>query len=143
MRAASYNGPLQKMYADQGDAWKCLVACILLNLTSRAQVDKVIDELFVRWPTPYAMATSSKPELMAHLAPLGLADRRSESLRKMSMSYVVRSERPIPEHVVATFSGVGPYALDSYRFFVLGDTSRFESGDKVLAAYLEGIDDGP
>jgi hypothetical protein len=41
------------------------------------------------------------------------------------------------EKTVAKLPGIGPYALDSYRIFILKDRSRFESGDKVLAKYLE------
>lgn len=146
MRAGSYDGPLQKMYADAGDPWKVLVSCILLNLTNRSQVNKVIDELFDRWPNPQTMAAAPKSQLMAHIATLGLADRRSDTLRLMSEKYIERlrfsSHGWLTEHEIAVLPGIGPYARDSYRIFVLGDTSRLESGDRVLAAYLGGLD-GP
>lgn len=123
------------------DPWKLLVGCVLLNLTSRAQVDTVIDRLFERWPDPVSMSQASLPELIEVLMPLGLYNRRAATLKSLSAGFIERKRSTnrgtLLEEDVEGLPGVGPYALDSYRIFVLGDRSRFDSGDKVLEAYLD------
>lgn len=129
---------LQEKYKE--DPWRVLVACILLNLTSRQQVDLVIDRLFYRWPTPGAMWRADQEEVQALIRPLGLWRRRSKTLKKMSREFILAKLRTnhgtLPEEEVKNLPGVGPYALDSYRIFVLGDESRCDSKDRVLMEYL-------
>jgi methyl-CpG-binding domain protein 4 len=131
---------LQEVYAD--DPWRLLVCCILLNQTTRRQVDGVRGPLFERWPTAMVMAYAFVPELTERLKPLGLQNRRAAILRDMSSAWVVYERlpnegMPPPEWYVASLPGVGEYALDSYRIFVLKDISRFCSGDKEIRAWAE------
>jgi len=129
---------LQEKFKD--DPWKMLVSCMLLNLTSRRHVDKVIDQLFEKFPTANRMEAATPEAIGEIIRPCGLWRTRSVTLQKMSghwsrMKLAFPFQDP-PEREVARMPGVGPYALDSYRFFVLADTSRFESGDKELANWL-------
>jgi endonuclease III len=134
---------LQEIYAD--DPWKLLVCCMLLNQTNRRAVDRLIEDgFFRRYPYPTAMSQSPVELLVEKLRPLGLQNTRARKLQTFSRGWTIalRSSRENGERwptagVVAGLAGVGPYALDSYRFFVLGDTSRFESGDKELKRWLE------
>ena len=125
----------------KGDTWRLLVVCALLNQTPRKRVEPMLDELFNLWPNPRAMAYAREHELTDFLRPLGLQRNRARSLIMMSQKWeeciVFDRKGNHAEHWLKTLPGVGPYALDSYRFFVLRDTSRFESGDKELAKWLK------
>lgn len=129
---------LQEIYRD--DPWKLLVGCILLNLTNRKQVDRVVDSLFARYVGPAEMALANETVVATLLSPIGLQNRKAATLIRMSREFMEEKRRSnrgtLDESQVSKLPGVGPYALDSYRFFVLGDTSRFESNDKELAAWL-------
>ena len=129
---------LQEKYADE--PWKLLVCCILLNCTTRKQVDKMLDELFERFPNPIRMQASTDEELEEIIRPLGLWRRRTVILRKMSgMWWRIKRQYPyedVPEEEIARLPGIGVYALDSYRIFHLRDRSRFDSGDKEIARHL-------
>lgn len=138
---------LQEQYKE--DPWRMLVCCILLNLTARVQVDRVLQgydahlPLFEHYPTAVDMALAGEGVLREKLSVLGLQNRKARSLKAFSREWVglCRSsdEWPPRQESVSRLPGVGKYAMDSYRIFVLGDVSRFESGDKVLAAYLEEV----
>jgi len=129
---------LQELY--KKDPWKLLVGCILLNKTSRKQVDRVRDELFQKWPTPQHLALASPTELEALLKPLGLHRQRTRTLKRFSedwLSLMERCEYFPPGHgLVAQLHGVGKYALDSYRIFVEGDLHGVGPEDSVLREYL-------
>jgi methyl-CpG-binding domain protein 4 len=122
----------------RSDPWKLLVACVLLNQTARRQVDRVIDELFRLWPSAHAMAAADEVELSELLRPLGLYKRRASILIRLSRRWVDwRLDHDVPDGSdVMELPGVGKYASDSYRLFVLRDDS-IEPEDKELRAYME------
>jgi methyl-CpG-binding domain protein 4 len=121
------------------DAWKRLVSCVLLNITTRKQVDGVIDKLFERFPNAVRMQAATDEEIGEIIRPCGLWRKRADTLRRLSGGWTsARRTYPygeVPAEEVARMPGVGPYALDSYRWFVLDDYSKFESGDKELAIH--------
>ena len=117
---------LQEIY--QGDDWKMLVCCMLLNQTSRKQVDKVRDMLFATYPTAKDMSKARKEILVEILRPIGLYNRRADSLIKMSKGYV----KGLPADELY---GIGQYALDSWEIFQC-DNYDIKPTDKVLQEYL-------
>ena len=131
---------LQEIYKD--DPWKMICGCILLNITTRKQVDAVRDRLFERYPDSLAMSQADLEELGELLRGLGLWRRRAETLKKFSTEWgelmLEMGERlPMPE-VVHCCTGVGKYAVDSYKIFVLGwDMKPSDVEDKELKKYLE------
>lgn len=135
----SYPELLQERYVD--DPWKLLVCCILLNQTTRRQVDEVLEEreLFKKWPDCSSMAAADIKQLEMLIQPCGLWHRRARTLITFSEQWEnwLYEKRRRPEHAdIRHFYGIGPYAIDSYRFFVDGDISRGPmSGDKELIAY--------
>jgi len=134
------NRILQEVYQD--DPWMMLCGCILLNLTSRAQVDGVRDELFERWPAPFRMQFADEGELGELLKPLGLWRRRAKTLTRFSGDWLLYadhcSEWPLPAHIVERMYGIGKYALDSYKIFVLHEQLRPQDvDDTVLKKWLE------
>ena len=121
---------LQEIYQD--DPWKMMVCCILLNLTKRQQVDIIRQELFQLYPTPYAMVNSDEYYLSHLLQPLGLYNKRAQTLKKFSQDYI-NGFNDIQECY-----GVGQYGKDSWNIFQLNKHTN-HSNDKVLHKYLKEI----
>jgi hypothetical protein len=114
---------LQLRYRD--DPWKLAVSCCLLNQTSRRQVDKVIGEIFGRWPTAESMANADPKEIEPVIRSLGFGNRRSEALVRMSQDKLKHKS-------FDQWFGVGKYAWDSYMMFVLNQRERIDVHDKEL-----------
>ena len=84
------------------DEWKLLVACMMLNCTTRLQVDRVLWRLFLLVPTPEdAVALGASGDggdgfdgksgldrIEEILRPLGLHRKRARALVKLSEDYV-------------------------------------------------------
>jgi endonuclease III len=122
--------------------WRMLVGCILLNMTTRTQVDKVRQQLFENYPGPGHMAVADPDELGELLKPLGLFRRRAVTLKRFSQDWLTVTQlgdRPFPTAWdVGQCYGIGKYATDSYRIFVLGEILKpRDVEDKVLKKYLE------
>lgn len=142
------NPPLQAVrWEASGDPWQAMVACVLLNQTGRAQVDRVHPELFERWPDARRWIDGDRDEQREIIRPLGLADRRDRLLFLLSWAWIARFPRgflstprrrlQLWENVdVRHYPGLGDYAHDSFRLFVLGDVAREPlAGDPVVAAW--------
>lgn len=140
--------PLQAVrWEASGDPWQVMVACVLLNQTSRRQVDAVHPELFRRWPGPRQWVDGDRDAQRELLGPLGLADRRDRLLFLLSWAWVARFPRGFLSSParrlqlwrdvdVTRYPGLGRYAADSFRLFVLGDVAgQPASGDPVVAAW--------
>ena len=133
---------IQERYAEE-DPWRMLVVCQLLNMTQRSQVEPLLDELFSRWPDAHAMAGASLVELKKFIRPLGNAQTKAARIVQMSFEWwreeteCDEEEWPPSADFVAGLYGCGPYAVDSYNYFVIGDTSRFDSKDSKLAMWRQ------
>lgn len=124
---------LQEVLLEQPHGqWRMLVGCILLNVTTRRQAEPVWPELFRRWPTPEALAAADRDELGELLRPLGCWRRRAASLSTFSSEWC--NLEGVPEEV-ESLPGIGKYAGDSWRIFVLGHQD-VEPTDKELRRYL-------
>ena len=121
---------LQEIYID--DPWKIMVCCILLNQTTRKQVDKVREELFEKWSTPEIMASADIEELREVIRPLGFYNKRSKTLVRFSKEWndTVLIEDPSKLH------GIGQYAKDSWTIFVEHGEVKNPS-DHVLKDYVK------
>lgn len=131
---------LQEIYKD--DPWKMLCGCILLNLTTREQVDRVRDRLFELYPGPEEMADAEDKVLGDLIMSLGLWRRRAHTLKRFSAEFIaakrVTNRGTLTACEVSKLYGVGKYAVDSYRIFVLGERLRItDVQDKVLRAYVQ------
>lgn len=113
------------------DGWKLLVACSMLNLTTAVQVKQIIWKFFDRWPTPGACVDADPGEIRELIRPLGLYNRRTTSLQRLSRSFRDGSY----EHI-RDIPGVGKYAADSHRMFCEGYLVE-NVQDKKLRTYLE------
>jgi methyl-CpG-binding domain protein 4 len=100
------------------DEWKLLVACMMLNCTTRLQVDRVLWRLFLLVPTPEdairlgadegsgdgfgteggAGEKSGSDRIEEILRPLGLHRKRARALVKLSEDYVsAKGAAALPE----------------------------------------------
>lgn len=110
--------------------WKSLVACLLLNRTTRKQVEKVIDELFAKWTTPESMASADENDVFAVVKLLGFGKIRSRRLIDMSSAYIERGWSHASE-----LPGVGEYASRAWEIFFVGKLGDTEPKDGALASY--------
>lgn len=112
------------------DRWQCTVACLLLNVTTRTQVDKVWPTLFKEAPDPESLLSMGIERLKEIIAPLGLRNRRAERLRQMSAAFGKLPHEKLP--------GVGLYAYQSDRIFFHDDLLRgADVKDGALTKYLD------
>jgi methyl-CpG-binding domain protein 4 len=122
---------LQEIYLH--DPWKMLVGCILLNQTTRTQVDSVREDLFSFWPDPIEMASADPEEIARVIKPLGLYNRRARTLIKFSREWTEKDwKEPIELH------GIGQYAQDSWEIFQKNNY-EIQPTDKELIGYLRSL----
>lgn len=122
---------LQEIYLH--DPWKMLVGCILLNQTTRTQVDSVREDLFSLWPDPIEMASADPEEIARVIKPLGLYNRRARTLIKFSREWTEKDWRePVELH------GIGQYAQDSWEIFQKNNYD-IQPTDKELIGYLRSL----
>jgi endonuclease III len=108
--------------------WQSTVACVLLNRTKRAQVDKVWPELFSRAPDPQSLLNLNDEELKDMLKPLGLSKVRSARLKKLAEAWLKGTD-------FEKLPGVGEYAEASDRIFYRGEIIN-DVKDHALAKYV-------
>lgn len=119
---------LQEIYREE--PWKMLVGCILLNQTTRTQVDRVREELFENWPTPDDMAEADPSEVSSVIRSLGFYNKRAQTLIRFSREWnQVEWKEPIELH------GIGQYAQDSWEIFQKNNFD-VQPTDKELINYL-------
>ncbi len=115
------------------DRFKVLISCILLNRTTRKQVDKVIYRLFDTYQTPNELSRADQNYLKDMIRPLGFYNRRSKTLIEFAKAF----DNGFDD--VRSLPGVGEYAHDAYRILFLNDLS-FEPKDKALKNFIKFID---
>lgn len=114
------------------DPWKILVCCLCLNLTTRKQMEPVVEILFQRWPDARSLSEASDEDLIEVIRPLGMWKRRTSTLKKMSRQFHDGKWSNVLE-----LAGVGKYASDAYHIFVLGEWRNVEPCDHALTDYHE------
>ena len=116
------------------DEWKILVACLLHNLTTRKQVDKVYRELFQKYPTPESMRDAKVGELQNIIKPLGMWRRRTRTLKRFSKEYLEKDWNNAIE-----LYGCGKYANDCHKIFCLGEWKDVLPNDHALNQYHDWL----
>ena len=66
------------------------------------------------------------------IQPLGLSQRRAKSLKKMSYEFIHKDWKDDPTKLY----GIGKYASDAYRIFVLNDWKDVQPNDGALVNYV-------
>ena len=114
------------------DSWKIFVCCIFCNLTKRKTAEPYFWKVLERWPTPLQLAEADYNELASLIQPLGLSQRRAKALKRMSYEYIHESWKDDPTKLY----GIGKYAFDAYRIFVLDQWQDVEPNDGALINYV-------
>lgn len=113
------------------DRWKSTVACVLLNRTKRAQVDKVWPALFDAAPDAASLSIMELEKLQNILKPLGLSKVRSIRLKKLATDWLNNVE-------FENMCGIGEYAIASDKIFYRKEIPDVVK-DHALAFYVEKI----
>jgi hypothetical protein len=103
---------------------------MLLNCTSRKQVEGVLPEFTKRWPTPEEFSRADRDEVRSLIAPLGFKDRRTDNLIRMTEDFLSGSW----EHA-RQLHGVGDYAARCWEIFCLGEIGDEPPKDHALTRY--------
>ncbi len=119
---------LVRLFDDELNEWRVVLACVCLNLCSARVARGVIMRVLNRWPKPNILA-QAKSDLEAVLKPLGLSERRALYLRNMSAMWGTVSIDQLP--------GVGPYAVQSVEVFCRGNLEVEKVADRKVAAWLD------
>lgn len=119
---------LQEIYREH--PWRMLVCCIMLNCTSRKQVDQVRDEFFRRYPDSLEAESADPAEMAELIAPLGFKNRRTQTIKRFSSDWMNLAWSEPSE-----LYGIGKYAQDSWEIFQKGNL-EVEPTDGVLHKYL-------
>jgi len=125
-------GLIQEKYWPDG--WKILICCLCLNLTKRAQMEPVVEEMFRRWPNPSALASASDTDLEDLVRPLGMQRKRTQTLKRMSAEYSSGGWKQAKD-----LHGIGKYGDDAYRIFILGDWRAVQPNDHALNDYHDHL----
>jgi endonuclease-3 len=89
--------------------WQLLVATILSAQTTDERVNLVTPGLFVRYPTPQALAGADPAELEVILKPTGFFRSKTRAVMEMSQDVVQRFDGEVPPRMedLVTLRGVG------------------------------------
>jgi methyl-CpG-binding domain protein 4 len=109
--------------------WLILVSCMMLNCTTRRQVDRVLPAFMERWPTAQALVLADDAEVACVCRSLGFAKRRTQNLKRMSEAYLSSWERAID------LPGVGEYASRAWEIFCQGSLGQDPPRDHALVKY--------
>ncbi|QDZ23297.1 DNA glycosylase [Chloropicon primus] len=115
--------------------WKLLVCCLLLNQTTRKQLDIALLHFFERFPTPESLLSCSERqnEIEGAISPCGLQRKRTATLLKFTKEFLEKDwVEPRELH------GVGAYAQEAYEIFCLGKLNpNIPVPDHALNWYVE------
>lgn len=112
------------------DEWKCLVACQMLNRTSKKQVEKVLSRFFTSWPNPADFLQADPAEVSSMIATLGFKNRRTKNLFDMTRKYCTGNWRHASE-----LPGIGVYASRAWEIFFKDELGDDPPEDHALVLY--------
>lgn len=114
------------------DEWKILIACMMLNCTSRKQVDAVAPKFFKNWPLPEVFLQADRQDIIDTCRPLGFANRRTENMVRMTKMYLENNWTHASE-----LPGIGQYAARAWEIFCRGVLGEIPPVDHALVRYWQ------
>ena len=120
---------LQEIYNEH--PWRMLVCCIMLNCTSRKQVDRVREEFFSKYPDAVDAELADPIEMAELIALLGFKNKRTNTIKRFSNDWMTL-EWSEPSELY----GIGKYGQDSWEIFQKGNLA-VRPNDGVLNTYLD------
>lgn len=103
---------------------------MLLNLTTRRAMEKILPKVFRKYPDAEAMASARPEDLAQIIAPLGFRNRRTKNLIDMSKHYLTSSWKHARE-----LPGIGDYGAAAWDIFVLRQLPTVCPKDGALTKY--------
>lgn len=110
--------------------WYILLACMMLNCTSRKQVDSVLPVFIKKWPAPKDFLEADVLDVENTIKSLGFKSRRTKALREMTQQYLCKNWK----HVIE-LKGIGNYAARSWEIFCKKQLGSEEPKDHALVVY--------
>ena len=115
----------------ESDPWKIFVCCIFCNLTRRVQSEPFFWDVIQKWPSPKELSEADSTELRSMIMTLGLSERRTKALKKMSYDYLYKDWQKDP----TSLYGIGKYGSDAYYIFCTDKWHDIEPKDGALVNY--------
>ena len=100
---------------------------IILDVNSEPYIWK----FFKRYPSPETVTDACLSDIREMIKPLGLSQKRSVALVRMSDDYISKDWKVNP----AVLYGIGKYGSDVYRIFCTGEWSSVKPKDHALNDY--------
>lgn len=140
-------GLLEELFPE--DPWKLLLSAILLNRTSRVQVDVTLFRFLQKWPNAESTAAADWEEISKLIAPLGIRNRRAKGLIRFSKEYLdlvgrkrkndctgKNWEFDLSRNEILGLYYCGEYAAQVYRIFIQKRLVQMTC-DHALQAYVD------
>ena len=86
---------------------------------------------FERYPDAKSASEADIDDVQRMIQPLGLSERRSKALVRMSKEYTQGQWKSDPKRLY----GIGKYASDAYQIFCLGNWRDIQPKDHALNDY--------
>jgi len=110
------------------EPWKIFIACVLLNRTKGKTVRPVVENLFSKWPTSESLSSAELEEVKNVIRPCGIHSRKAKIIKE-----IARIEAEGGKKLdFLNLSGIGKYAVDSYRLFFEKDTTVEPKDAKLI-----------
>lgn len=118
------------------DPWKLLIATIFLNRTTGTAAIPLLWKFLNKWPNPDAARKGDVVAMARILQPLGLHEKRANTIIRFSNEYLTKSWKyPIELY------GIGKYGNDSYRIFCVDEWKQVRPEDHKLNLYHSWLTD--
>jgi hypothetical protein len=152
-------GLLEELFGN--DPWRLFLSAILLNRTSRVQVDTIMFDFLAEWPSAEAAAGADAAKMCVVVRALGIRFRRAAGIIRFSKEYLALLEHKMDTcgstgaGACKVDSGIdreaacnltrddvmnlyycGDYAYAAYKLFIQRDYS-IDPTDHALKAYAE------
>jgi A/G-specific adenine glycosylase len=126
------------------DAFRVLVAEVLLQRSRGGTVGRVFEELISRWPDARSLARARVSSIGSVIRPLGLV-KRAVTLRAMAQEIARIGSVPSTYEGLIALPGVGPYAANATLAVAFGQRAPVVDGvsARVYRRYFGLETDGP
>lgn len=110
--------------------WAILVSCMMLNMTSRKQMEPIFREFMNKWPEPEVFLAADKDDVRELVSSLGFKNKRTDLLFKMTNAYINNDWTHVRE-----LPGIGEYASRAWEIFYLCELGNTVPNDGALKTY--------
>lgn len=107
-----------------------LVSCVLLNCTSRKQVEKVFPQFIKEYNTAEKFLSEQESVIIELVAPLGFKNRRTKTLYNLAKDYTTKNWKDPLE-----LTGIGEYGSRAWKIFIKNELGDIEPNDGALKVY--------